>query len=380
MVLVVGHTEFLVPVALLASHPDTMLGAMFAERNEALLGGRSRFEFDRDAAVFAAVLRYMATGTWVGAVEGVSERRLYEELDFWGVAPRAPDVPEDLLEEFRACIALVAEAVREVKPSYLARLKAGFLTTVRFVSPTFAPQPIEETKNVRDFLAALAVDTPVASADAALEAAQRSWHVWTASEAYARSVIRGVERLLPSALATGGAGIGTAGGGGSSSGSGSSGSSSSSSSSSSGCGGGSTTPLPSAPGTIHAAVAAAHSAALIYAASALITHGTVAQHLLRRELARDGLGVTFHVTVWPEDAAPAELEAGQVSNPYEDAPELGYGSSIVKLWAHKLRQYAEPAVWKVAISAADRARLADVGVKARKGVPYVLLDVRALTD
>ncbi len=127
-----------------------------------------------------------------------------------------------------------------------------------------------------------------------------------------------------------------------------------------------------------AAVIAASTAAAVYAASSLVTYSAPAQHVLRRELAREGLRLRVGTTVWPEDVVGGDVDSSGWPNPYEDCEHPG--GVIVKLWTSRLRFSAnvEPAVWKVALHERDRRRLAEFKLTARRGVTYVLLDLEPL--
>lgn len=349
---IVGDRRFAVSKeALLTAdrHKDTMLGGILEHESD--IKSASLVFLNRSSAVFEAVLAYLSGGPYPYEVRGVSPRQLYFDLDFWGIFPQIHSIRQpaadadnsdalaaaaDMVEQSVAGVSLVSEAIRQCRPAILSRLQCGYLSHIRFVTPTYTVQPIQETENLVLFLQTLVADaangTPLP--DNAFSIAVAHWADWTLSEAYARSILRGVERFLPSDM--------------------------------------------------HAvvspvvALAAASTAARVYAASALMTHGKKAQHELARELARSDLHVHFHVTVWPEDIS-SDIDASIVSNPYEDCPDLGYGAMIVKLWGYKLHSHPEPAVWKVGIASEDRERLQQSGIHAKKGVAYLLIDVSLLT-
>jgi hypothetical protein len=357
VLITVEGEEFKVPPSLFAAMPDTMLGALFATRNAAFKRERA-LSFDKSAAAFKAILQFYRTGHLPldAPPPGVTLRAWFQDLDFFMVEPPLPPgTSAEMAEEFRGHVQLVLEGIHSGKPGVLDRLKAGYIHAARFITPYYTMQPIEESLALRNFLSDWCGCAGAgASAGAALQAASVRYREWSHNASYAGSIIKGAERFLfvASEELQGRAGAARKG----------------------------DAPLLE---TLHkvpaeAAVIAATLAANIYAASALLTHGRLAQHLIQRELAREGLHAKFGTTVWPEDvSSSSDLEA--YPNPYEECTDIP-GACIVKLWGAQLRGtgHTEPAVWKVPLTDADRKRLAASRITARRGVTYALIDVTAL--
>ena len=140
--IVVGDRTFRVAPTLFASHPDTMLGALFSERTSSMLRRSSdALAFERqDPSVFAAVLKFYSTGELPldAPPPGISERVWFRDLDYWCIFPELPGpVTEAAEDAFRAHVALLLEALHSARAGYLLeRLRTGYHRTVRFVTPT----------------------------------------------------------------------------------------------------------------------------------------------------------------------------------------------------------------------------------------------------
>lgn len=447
VVLHVGDSAFSVRRGMFISHPETMLGALFSGRHDTT---RRVFRFDgQNALAFAAILKFYQGSelSWDEPPAGISERVWLAALDFWGIFPQLPpSIAAEIFDGFHEHVALLVDAMHTARPLLLDRLKAGYLPCVRFVSPYYPGQPVEETVSLRDFLAGWVGEHPGATCADALTAAIERPGAWCVSDGYARTVVRGVERFLAVGYAelhnTSGSSSSSSSSTGATGGSGSAGkqqpaapaaslvhaglgrsagpmvgllprptgdtsvpadgtgrSTVSGVSGAGACAGASTgagavapappagrfgPQLPTTPISQErlmacngaAAVIAASTAAAIYAASTLITYSPIAQHMVRRDLAREGLRLRVSTTLWPEDVSAADMDSSGWLNPYEDHPTAP-GATIVKLWSSRLRGSTnlEPAVWKVALHEADRRRLAEAKLVARRGVTYVLLDV-----
>mmetsp|Transcript_47819 Transcript_47819/g.72923 ORF Transcript_47819/g.72923 Transcript_47819/m.72923 type:complete len:245 (+) Transcript_47819:2-736(+) len=102
-------------VETLRRYPDSLLGAMFAPRNVALLkpDEQGEFFFDRDAAAFSVILNFYRTGRLIPNPQ-VSREAVNAELEYWGLHTTADDVREKAdeagdEEEFAAFGAEVAQ-------------------------------------------------------------------------------------------------------------------------------------------------------------------------------------------------------------------------------------------------------------------------------
>lgn len=127
-----------------------------------------------------------------------------------------------------------------------------------------------------------------------------------------------------------------------------------------------------------AAARACSVAAQLYSSGCLLAYSNHFRHMLRRELAREGVVASFKLAMWPEDIEGVASVEASLLNPYEDGPDLPYGAAIIKLWAGVMRGSAsgEPFVWKQTLDAEAIARFESIKVRTRKGVAYVLTDLR----
>ncbi|CAG8634073.1 8142_t:CDS:2 [Ambispora gerdemannii] len=89
IILNVGGQKYETYRSTLTAYPNTFLGTMFAERNQALLhpSANNEYFFDRNGRAFHFILEYYRTGSilW-SATSSITQAELEKELDFWQIS------------------------------------------------------------------------------------------------------------------------------------------------------------------------------------------------------------------------------------------------------------------------------------------------------
>lgn len=348
-----GGNSVAVSKAVIARHPETMLGALVAnEGGKLAIKDEMVFE-DREAAVFEAlILPFYTKGVFPFDVPAslrgsLSIAEYLEELDFYGLTPPMPSSDPEMARLFNAdvdfiCGRLTADA------RMFERLKAGYIPAIRCVTP-YQSNVLELAEALAAFLAKVAEELPSESIETAFEAAKSdlSWCAAASSDSsYAKSLVKACERLVSGARReimreTG---------------------------------------LQSPPGVLVAA-RAAKTSSQIYSSSLLLANSAVAQHLVRRRLAAEGLDIAFSYTCWPELSAISSASSHTHENPYHEGSDLPAGSVLVSIWKEQLvgSTHVEPFVWDSALPAILKQKVAAAGISCcKKGVLYLLADVKAL--
>lgn len=84
MVLNIGGTRFETYISTLTKYPDSLLGAMFSERNVHLRkpDKNGEYFFDRSGLAFESILNFYRTGVLLPC-PGISKQMLIHEADYW---------------------------------------------------------------------------------------------------------------------------------------------------------------------------------------------------------------------------------------------------------------------------------------------------------
>jgi hypothetical protein len=385
-----GARFFLLSRAEVRKHPETMLGALLEATSLKPVGADGLSFPERSAQFFEAIVEpFYRTGTLPLLPPSglkISEADYFEALDFWQLRPSLPSAtPPAMVNLFGNDVELAYKAMTG-QSKIFDRLRAQYVSAVRFVSPFNPPTVFEETENLAAFLGSYAEKLPSESAESSFESA-KSDTSWCGDQTYSKAIIKGAERLMKAAqrelmgtasssshtdihiddddedndaesVGDGATFRSASGRGGVAAGSSSS----------------TTAPIPG----VALAATAAHLNARINAASALIANSPIAQHLLKRRFANEGLQLSFSLTCWPELAAMSASSGNSWPNPYSDAPDLNAGSQLVNLWAEHLKGsgHVEIFVHDQSLPQGLRDKVKDAGViGAKKGVMYLLVDV-----
>ena len=177
VILNIGGTKFETFICTLESKPDTLLGTMFAKRNEALQrpdemsgeqqSNKREFFFDRDPVVFRSVLNWYRTGQ-LFPPKGVSIEELCLELDFWQVPHEGLKRPTEVsfgvqmaqksIEEGRK---LHEDQLTQLKEFMITRIEQAaqsgevqFTLTTKSSFPAGLAIPIQNNENLRELLLA----------------------------------------------------------------------------------------------------------------------------------------------------------------------------------------------------------------------------------
>lgn len=92
----VGGRTFKTFQSTLQQYPDTLLGAMFSERNQALVRHSTEYFFDRNGDLFASILDFYRHGALV-APQTIDKDLWQRELDYWHL-PHMAEEPQKVPE------------------------------------------------------------------------------------------------------------------------------------------------------------------------------------------------------------------------------------------------------------------------------------------
>mmetsp|Transcript_5803 Transcript_5803/g.8121 ORF Transcript_5803/g.8121 Transcript_5803/m.8121 type:complete len:269 (-) Transcript_5803:26-832(-) len=132
VVLNVGGRKFETYVSTLLKYPNSLLGAMFHERNAHLLKPdfNGEYFFDRSPVAFESILNFYRTGK-LRSVPGLSRGALEDEVDYWQL-PSESIQDEEKIGTRYSYIAL--EAIRQKAEALVEKIKAHIIEKIQQAS------------------------------------------------------------------------------------------------------------------------------------------------------------------------------------------------------------------------------------------------------
>jgi len=137
VILNVGGKRFESYVSTLTKYPNSLLGAMFSERNLDIRKPDSKGEyfFDRSSLAFEAILNFYRTGRLSG-ISNVSKELIEDEVDYWMI-PVTHDFKEE--KEGNAMAGLALSQLRKKVEPTLTKIKTFIVDIIHKTAMTGLP-------------------------------------------------------------------------------------------------------------------------------------------------------------------------------------------------------------------------------------------------